>query len=100
MAYQYEEARYTNWDKVPLVMPLIKNIMYLTMGKEETDSYSLRSLILSKYNLFFNITLGAYLLVTLFSINVLIKARRKTAAAKVKGLFRREDAALPVQTVA
>ncbi|WP_315819865.1 transglutaminase domain-containing protein [Paraflavitalea speifideaquila] len=35
MAYRYEGARYTNWDKIPVVMPLIKNIMYWTMGKEK-----------------------------------------------------------------
>jgi hypothetical protein len=95
MAYRYEGVRYTNWDKIPLIMPLIKNIMYLTVGKEKTDGYSLRNLILNKYKLFFNITLGAYLLIILFSINILIKARRK-AAANVKGLFRGNDVALPV----
>jgi len=82
MAYRYEGVRYTNWDKIPVVMPLIKNVMYWTMGKERTDSYSLRSLGLNKYKVLFNITLGAYLLVILFSINLYIKARRR-ATAKV-----------------
>ena len=65
-------------------MPLIKNVMYLTMGKEKTDSYSLRSLVLRKYDVLFNITLAAYLLVILFSINIFVKARRKAAAVKAK----------------
>ncbi len=77
MSYRYEGVRYTNWDKIPVVMPLIKNIMYWTMGKEKTDSYSLRSLGLNKYKVLFNITLCAYLLVILFSINMYIKARRR-----------------------
>jgi hypothetical protein len=77
MAYRYEGVRYTNWDKIPVIMPLIKNIMYWTMGKEKTDGFSLRTLGLKKYNIFFNITLGAYLLVVLFSINLFIKRRRK-----------------------
>ncbi|AXY77114.1 hypothetical protein D3H65_25420 [Paraflavitalea soli] len=84
MAYRYEGVRYTNWDKVPLLMPLLKNVMYWTMGKEKTDGYSLRTLGLKKYNVLFNITLGAYLLVMLFSINVYIKAKRKATAARVK----------------
>lgn len=98
MAYRYEGVRYTNWDKVPLVMPLIKNIMYWTMGKEKTDGYSLRTLGLKKYNVLFNITLGAYLLVMLFSINVYIKARRKATVARAK-VFSRDNSstALPVQ---
>lgn len=83
MAYRYEGVRYTNWDKIPVVMPLIKNVMYWTMGKERTDSYSLRSLGLNKYKVLFNITLGAYLLVILFSINFYIKARRRATAKGV-----------------
>jgi hypothetical protein len=80
MSYRYEGVRYTNWDKIPVLMPLIKNILYWTMGKEKTDSYSLRSLGLKKYNLLFNITLGAYILVCLFTTNSFIKARRRKAA--------------------
>lgn len=79
MSYRYEGVRYTNWDKIPVLMPLIKNVMYWTMGKEKTDNYSLRTLGLNKYKVLFNITLGAYLLVILFSINLLIKARRRNA---------------------
>jgi hypothetical protein len=82
MAYRYEGVRYTNWDKIPVVMPLIKNIMYWTMGKEKTDNYSIRSLGLNKYKVLFNIALGAYFLVILFSINMLIKGRRKTMITK------------------
>ncbi len=86
MAYRYESARYTNWDKIPVIMPLIKNVMYWTMGREETDSYSIRSLGLNKYGVFFNITLCAYLLVILFSVNVIIKQRhrRQDSTAAIK----------------
>lgn len=99
MAYRYEGVRYTNWDKIPLVMPLIKNIMYWTIGKEETDSYSLRSLVLRKFNVLFNITLGLYLLVTLFSINLFIKARRKTAVARAKRFSNDNSTTVPAQQV-
>ena len=99
MAYRYEGVRYTNWDKIPLVMPLIKNIMYWTMGKEKTDGYSLRKLGLKKFNLLFNITLAAYLLVTLFSINICIKTRRKAALAGAKGLSRDNNTAVLAQQI-
>lgn len=97
MAYRYEGVRYTNWERVPLVMPLIKNVMYWTMGKEKTDSYSLRNLVLRKFNVLFNFTLAIYLLVLLFSINLLIKARRKAANASKAVSPNSSDAALPVQ---
>lgn len=99
MAYRYEDVRYTNWDKIPLVMPLIKNIMYWTIGKEETDNYSLRSLVLRKFNVLFNITLGLYLLVTLFSINLFIKARRKAAVARAKHFSYDNSTTVPAQQV-
>lgn len=98
MSYRYEGVRYTNWDKIPVVMPLIKNILYWTMGKEKTDSYSLRSLGLKKYNLLFNITLGAYVIVCLFTANLFVKARRKKAALAKANIFeQRNNAALPTQ---
>lgn len=87
MAYRYEGVRYTNWDKIPLLMPLVKNVMYWTMGKEKTDNYSLRSLALKKYDLLFNITLGAYLLLCLFTVNLFIKARRKRNAIADGNVF-------------
>lgn len=95
MAYRYEGVRYTNWDKIPLVMPLIKNVMYWTMGKSETDSYSLRTLALRKYNLFFNITLGLYVLITLFTVNLVIKLRRKQVIARKSILPVEERPAMP-----
>lgn len=101
MSYRYEGVRYTNWDKIPVIMPLIKNVMYWTMGKEKTDSYSLRSFGLKKYNLLFNITLGAYLLVCLFTINLLIKARRKKATFANANIFSHsKDIAMPAQPTA
>lgn len=79
MAYRYEGVRYTNWDKIPVIMPLIKNVMYWTMGKEQTDGYSIRSIGLDKYNILFNITLGVYVIILLFTINSFVKEKRKAA---------------------
>lgn len=97
MAYRYEGVRYTNWDKIPLLMPLIKNVMYWIMGKEKTDSYSLRSLGLKKYNVLFNATLGAYFLIWLFTINSIIKTRRKNVVL-VKNTASNSSTILPVQS--
>lgn len=77
MTYRYEGVRYTNWDKIPVVMPLIKNVMYWTVGKKKTDGYSLRSLVLNKYSFLFNIAAAFYLVIVLFTINMWVKARRR-----------------------
>jgi hypothetical protein len=67
--YRYEGVRYTNWNKIPVVMPLIKNILYLIMGKEKAEGFSLRILFLRKFLVLFLITAFVYLLliVTIFS---------------------------------
>lgn len=57
LAYAYEDARYTNWNKVPVVMPAIKKVLYWTIGKKETDGLSIRSLFLRKYHVLFLTTL-------------------------------------------
>lgn len=82
MSYSYDGARYTNWDKIPVVMPLLKSVMSVAIGKETTEHYSFRSLFLNKYKVLFNMTLGAYLLVLLFTINAFLKSKRKVQSLK------------------
>ena len=51
MNYRYEDVRYSNWTKIPVVMPSIKKILDLTIGKTEADTISLRTYFLRKYNI-------------------------------------------------
>lgn len=67
-SYAYSDARYTNWNKVPVVMPLIRQVMNWTMGKEKTDVFSIRTLFLEKYKMLFNTTLVIYLLIIFFTL--------------------------------
>ena len=39
--YRYEDVRYSNWTKIPVVMPAIKKILDETIGKQEADNISL-----------------------------------------------------------
>ena len=48
--YKYEDLRYTNWSKIPVVLPAIKGILNGTIGKEAADKVSLRTLFLKKFN--------------------------------------------------
>lgn len=48
--YRYEDVRYTNWNKIPVVMPLLKKTLNLFMGKSRADKVSLRSYFLRIYD--------------------------------------------------
>ncbi len=60
MAYRYEDVRYTNWDKIPVVMPAIKNVLSWNMGKEAAENYSIRNFFLRKFDLLFYAMLVFY----------------------------------------
>ncbi|GGB20565.1 hypothetical protein [Puia dinghuensis] len=47
--YSYSGARYTNWEKVPLVMPMLRMILRCWMNKEDMDHFSLRPYLLRQY---------------------------------------------------
>lgn len=54
--YNYEGVRYTNWDKIPIIMPVIQSIITFTAGKDAADHLSLRTYFLRKYHLLFRLT--------------------------------------------
>lgn len=68
MNYKYDDVQYTNWDKIPVLMPLLKHTLYFIKGKETTDSYSLRSLVLRKYAIVFNILLLIYIFLSIYMV--------------------------------
>jgi hypothetical protein len=65
--YRYEGVRYTNWEKIPVVMPLVKNILYVFIGKERTDGLSFRTLFLRKFHILF-VTIGVLYLLLVFTV--------------------------------
>ena len=74
-AFRFEDVRYSNWTKIPVIMPSIKKILDLTIGKKEADTISLRTYFLRKYNICFNVTLVMFLFIFSFTIVRLIKAK-------------------------
>jgi hypothetical protein len=72
-AYCYEGVRYTNWQKIPLVMPFLKNILTLVWGKKRTELFSLRVLMLRKFHILFLTTGVLYLLLLLSIIRIHVK---------------------------
>lgn len=50
--FDYEEVRYTNWDKVPVVLPAVKGILNLILGTEQADQISVRTYVLNRYQFY------------------------------------------------
>lgn len=65
LAYNYEGVRYTNWDKIPVLLPMVKKILQGVLGKERTEHLSLRTYFLQPYHLAFYSLLCAYTLILL-----------------------------------
>lgn len=51
-AYRYEDIRYTNWGKIPVMMPATKWVLDKIYGKKEADLICLRTKILSIYKVY------------------------------------------------
>ncbi|HEX3768684.1 MAG TPA: hypothetical protein VHT72_09925, partial [Puia sp.] len=75
MNYRYEDVRYSNWTKIPILLPSVKKILDFTLGKENADTISLRTYFLRKYVLCFDIFLVIFVLVFSYTIRKLIKAK-------------------------
>ena len=75
MNYRYEDVRYSNWTKIPIVMPALKKMLDLTIGKQKADTISLRTYFLRKYNIGFYINLAIFVLVFYFTLRKLIRAK-------------------------
>jgi hypothetical protein len=75
MSYQYEDVRYSNWTKIPVVLPAFKKILDLTLGKQRADGISLRTYFLRKYVLCYNIILILFIIVFSYTVVKLIKAK-------------------------
>jgi hypothetical protein len=69
MAYRYEGVRYTNWNKIPIILPVVKQVLYLFIGKERTNDLSLRTYFLRPYHTIFYITLLLFIPVFFYTIS-------------------------------
>jgi hypothetical protein len=73
--YRYEDVRYSNWNKIPVLSQAVKKILDLAIGKENADNISLRTYFLETYDLFFYITLFLYLPIFLYTMKRLVKTK-------------------------
>jgi hypothetical protein len=83
--YTYEGVRYTNWEKIPVVMPALKGILMLVVGKEATNGFSLRTILLRKFHLLFQLT--AFICLAIFAGIMYTYTRKSTFIAKKRFTF-------------
>lgn len=72
----YADFRYTNWDKIPVIMPAFKWLLTQIKGEEFIASFSLRSYLLNLHKAQFFILLFLYIpvfFITLYHLFLFIK---------------------------
>jgi hypothetical protein len=73
--YRYEDVRYTNWGKVPIISPSVKLIFGLFLGRKGLDAFCMRIHFLNLYDVFFYLFLILFIPVFIFTITRVIKTK-------------------------
>ena len=74
-SYRYEDVRYSNWGKIPVIMPALKKILDICIGKSRADQISLRIYFLKIYDFYFYLTLLLYIPILILTMRTMIKTR-------------------------
>ena len=75
MKYRFEDVRYSNWTKIPVILPAIKGSLNLIMGKENADGICMRTFFLHVFHIYFWVFLLIYIPVFLFTFRRLIQTK-------------------------
>ncbi|MDO6432045.1 transglutaminase domain-containing protein [Flavitalea sp. BT771] len=75
MQYRFEDVRYANWTKIPVLMPAAKGILNWVLGKEKADTISVRTWFLKIYSIYFFVTFFLYIPVFLYTFRRLIQTK-------------------------
>ena len=78
--YRYEDVQYTNWNKVPVLMPLLRKILVWVKGEEFVQTLSLRAVFLQKFSVLFYSFLILYILILLIRAYLFRVYHRKKAS--------------------
>jgi hypothetical protein len=72
-AYRFEGVRYTNWNKIPIMLPFMKSVFSLFWGKD-VDTFSLRTYFVRKFHVLF---VGTVLIYSILLFVAMYKYARK-----------------------
>ncbi len=70
--YQYQDVRYTNWEKIPLLSPAIKKALNFVYGETRANRLCVRKYLIKFYLIWLYVFLSAFLICSL-----LLLLRRK-----------------------
>lgn len=90
-SYSYSDVQYTNWNKIPVVMPAIKEVLNITMGEKQADEFSIRNLFLRKFQFLFRLSLVVYILFTIVLIRLYRKQSREIEEFRLSLLFAKKS---------
>ena len=76
-SYKYEDIRYSNWGKIPVIMPLIKSVLSAFMGEENAERISLRAAFLNLYKVYAVLLSILYIFILFLSVSRMAWGRRK-----------------------
>jgi hypothetical protein len=71
--YRYEAVRYTNWQKIPIVMPALRRVLVAIFGEARTSEISLRSYLMFPNRLYFAICLLGLLVVNCVGAGIALR---------------------------
>lgn len=74
--YRFEDVRYTNWSKIPVLLPALKKVLTWTIGSEKTNHLSLRVLFLHVYDIYFYFVLILEIALLAGTIRIRLHIRR------------------------
>jgi len=75
MQYKFEDVRYSNWTKVPVLFPAAKGLLNMILGKAKADTISIRTWFLEVYTIYFYVAIFLYIPVFLFTLRRLIQTK-------------------------
>ena len=73
--YHYEDVRYTNWTKIPLISPALKSMVTFILGSENAKGFSLRTFFMNTYAVYFYVFLALYIPLLLLTFRALVKTK-------------------------
>jgi hypothetical protein len=86
-AYRYENFSYTNWEKIPIVLPALKSLLNVLMGKEKADEISVRTWFLNPKKTIINGFVVLFFLVATIRVFKLFKPAMRSLVRQIGNFF-------------
>jgi len=58
--YQFQDVRYTNWDKIPVLSPLVKKTLNIVFGEQRANQFCIRKYLIKFYLLWYYVFLSLF----------------------------------------